>query len=77
LAKAYLQYLYSPTGREIAARHHFRTADGATGAKAGAQLPHLKLFTVAESFGGWAEVQKKFFADGAIFDQIYQPQPGN
>lgn len=77
LAKAYVQYLYSPTGREIAARHHFRTAAGAPDAKAGAQLPALKLFTVAQTFGGWASVQKKFFADGAIFDQIYQPQPGN
>lgn len=73
LARAYLQYLYSEQGQEIAAQHHFRPVSPARAAGDQPQLPALKLFTLKQVFGSWPEVQKKFFADGGIFDQIYQP----
>jgi len=72
LAKAYLEYLYSAPGQEIAARHYFRPVKPTT-ANDVPKLPPLKRFTVKEAFGNWTEVQKKFFADGGVFDQIYQP----
>ncbi len=68
LAKAYLEYLYSQEGQAIAARHHFRTVDVSS-----KQLPPIKCFTLKDTLGGWAGVETKFFADGAVFDQIYQP----
>ena len=73
LAKAYLEYLYSEAGQEIAARNYFRTDNESVAAKYRATLPPLKLFTLKQVFGGWPEVQQKFFADGGVFDQIYQP----
>jgi len=72
IAQAYLQYLYSKEGQEIAAKHFFRPRLTAA-AKAGPQFPQIKLYTVNEVFGGWSEAQKKHFADGGVFDQIYRP----
>jgi sulfate transport system substrate-binding protein len=71
-AKAYLDYLYSPEGQEIAARHYFRPRSPAAAARHAAQFPRLRLFTVDQLFGGWAKAQKTHFADGGIFDQIYR-----
>ena len=73
VAEEYLQYLYSPEGQEIAARHFYRPRLEAVAAKYTGQFPKVNLFTVDEMFGGWERAQKVHFADGAIFDQIYQP----
>ncbi len=72
LAKAYLEYLYSPEGQEIAARHFYRPRRPEVAAKYAAQFPKLTLFTIDDVFGGWAKAQKTHFADGGVFDQIYQ-----
>jgi sulfate transport system substrate-binding protein len=71
VAQAYLEYLYSPVGQDIAARHFFRPTDPAVAAKYSAQFPKMNLFNINEVFGGWAQAQKTHFADGGIFDQIY------
>jgi sulfate transport system substrate-binding protein len=73
VASAYLEYLYSPEGQEIAARHHYRPRSAAVAAKNAAQFPKIQLFTIGEVFGGWAKAQAVHFADGGIFDQIYVP----
>ena len=72
VAQAYLSYLYSPEGQEIAAKHHYRPTDATIAAKYAASFPRLNLFTV-EQIGGWQQAQKKHFADRGMFDQIYKP----
>jgi sulfate transport system substrate-binding protein len=71
VAKAYLEYLYSPAGQELAAKYNFRPTDAAVLAKYSERFPSLTLFSVPEVFGGWANAQKIHFSDGGIFDQIY------
>ena len=73
VAQAYLQYLYTPTGQEIAARHFYRPRMASVAAKYAAQFPKVSLVTVDEVFGGWKKAHTTHFADGALFDQIYQP----
>jgi sulfate/thiosulfate-binding protein len=73
VAEAYLQYLYSDEGQEIAAKHYYRPVVEKFAKKYAGQFPKLKLFTIEEVAGGWAKAQKAHFADGGIFDQIYQP----
>jgi sulfate transport system substrate-binding protein len=73
VAQAYLQYLYSPEGQAIAAKHYYRPRSAAALAKAPVVFPKLKLVTIDEVFGGWASAQKTHFSDGGVFDQIYQP----
>jgi sulfate transport system substrate-binding protein len=73
VAEAYLKYLYSPEGQEIAAKWHYRPRLPEVAAKHAAEFPALKLFTVDEKFGGWAKAQPLHFSDGGIFDQIYKP----
>ena len=73
LAQAYLEYLYSDEGQDIAARNYYRPRDPKIAAKYAKQFPKLNLFTIDEVFGGWAKAQKTHFADGGVFDQIYQP----
>jgi sulfate transport system substrate-binding protein len=73
VAKAYLEFLYSPEGQEIAARNYYRPRAKEVAAKYDSQFPHLALFTVDEVFGGWQKAQKKHFEEGGTFDQIYQP----
>jgi sulfate/thiosulfate-binding protein len=73
VAKAYLEYLYTPTGQEIAARHFYRPRLASVAAKYANQFPKMNLVTVDEMFGGWKKAQDAHFADGAMFDQIYQP----
>ena len=73
VAEAYLQFLYSPEGQEIAARHHYRPRDAKIAAKYAGTFAQVKLFTIDEAFGGWQNAQKAHFADGGTFDQIYRP----
>jgi sulfate transport system substrate-binding protein len=72
VATAYLQYLYSPEGQDVIGRNYYRPRDKAALAKYASQFPDIKLFTVDSLFGGWGSVQKDFFADGGVFDQIYK-----
>jgi sulfate/thiosulfate-binding protein len=71
VAKAYLDYLYSDEGQEIAARNFYRPRNQAIAAKHAAHFTKLNLFTIDEAFGGWTKAQKVHFADGGTFDQIY------
>ena len=71
VAQAYLEYLYSPEGQDIAARNFYRPSDPAVAAKYASHFPKLTLFTIDDTFGGWAKAQKTHFADGGVFDQIY------
>ncbi len=71
VAEAYLDYLYSAEGQEIAAKNFYRPSDAKVAAKYAKQFPKIKLFTIDEVFGGWTKAQKEHFADGGIFDQIY------
>ena len=70
VATAYLEFLFSPQGQEIIAKHAFRPRDATVLQKFPGRFPAIKTFTVEEALGGWAEVQAKHFADGAIYDQI-------
>jgi sulfate/thiosulfate-binding protein len=72
VAKAYLEYLYSPEGQEIAARNHYRPRSESVATEHAADFPHVNLFTVDELFGGWQKAQPAHFGDGGTFDQIYQ-----
>ena len=74
VATAYLNYLYSDEGQEIAAKNFYRPRNEAIAAKYAANFSQLKLVTVDQEFGGWAKAQKAHFADGGVFDQIFQPQ---
>jgi len=71
VAEAYLQYLYSPEGQEIAAKHFYRPRLAAVAQKYAGQFPAIKTFTVEQILGGVAAAQKSQFADGGVFDQIY------
>ena len=70
VAEAYLKFLYSPQGQEIAARHHYRPRSAQVMAKYANQFPKVHLFTLKDTFGNWSQANAKFFADGAVFDQI-------
>jgi sulfate/thiosulfate-binding protein len=70
VAKAYLEYLYTPEGQEIAARNYYRPRNQAVAAKYAQQFPKVQLFTIDQVFGGWTKAQKEHFADNGIFDQI-------
>ena len=71
VATAYLEYLYSPEGQDIAARNFYRPIDATVATKYAKNFPAIKLFTIDDTFGGWAKAQKTHFADGGVFDQIY------
>ena len=72
VAEAYINYLYSENGQEIAAKNFYRPRNKAIFEKYKSQFPELKLFTIDDVFGGWTKAQKEHFADGGTFDQIYQ-----
>ena len=72
LAQAYLEYLYSPEGQAIIAKHHFRPRDKQLLERDAQRFAKVPLVTVAD-LGGWETVQTKHFVDGALFDQIYKP----
>ena len=71
VAQAYLEYLYSPEGQDIAGQNYYRPIDPAAAAKYARQFPKVNLFTIDDVFGGWTKAQKTHFADGGVFDQIY------
>jgi sulfate/thiosulfate-binding protein len=73
VARAYLEYLYSAEGQAIAAKHYYRPRDANIAAKYAHVFADVRLFTIAEAFGGWEDAQKTHFADGGTFDQIYRP----
>ena len=70
-AYAYLKYLYTPEGQEIAARNFYRPRLKEVADKYADKFPKLALFTIDEVFGGWSKAQPKHFDDDGIFDQIY------
>jgi sulfate transport system substrate-binding protein len=72
-AQAYLDYLYSPEGQEIAAKHYYRPRDAKVAAKYAKTFAPVSLVTIDEVFGGWRTAQKTHFDDGGVFDQIYTP----
>ncbi|HEY2758636.1 MAG TPA: sulfate ABC transporter substrate-binding protein, partial [Pseudolabrys sp.] len=74
VSRAYLEYLYSDVGQQIAAKNYYRPSKPeVVSDEAKKRFPNLKLATV-EDFGGWKEVQPKFFGDDGIFDQLYKPK---
>jgi len=70
VAEAYLRYLYTPEGQEIAAKHYYRPRLEEVAQKHSKDFPKLKLFTIDEVFGGWQKAQKTHFSQGGVFDQI-------
>jgi len=74
VAKAYLDYLYSPEGQEIAAKNFYRPRNQDIAKKYADNFNQVKLVSIDEEFGGWARAQKTHFGDGGVFDQIFQPQ---
>jgi len=73
VAEAYLKYLYTPEGQEIAARDFYRPRLDSVAKKYASTFPKIKLFTLADVVGDWHKTQSVHFADGGVFDQIYQP----
>jgi sulfate/thiosulfate transport system substrate-binding protein len=71
VAQAYLEYLYSPEGQDIAGQNYYRPTDPKAAAKYEKSFNKVNLFTIDDVFGGWAKAQKTHFADGGVFDQIY------
>jgi len=73
VAEAYLQYLYTDAGQEIAAKNYYRPTTPAIAKKYAAQFPQISLFKIGDVAGDWTKAQKTHFSDGGLFDQIYQP----
>jgi sulfate/thiosulfate transport system substrate-binding protein len=71
VAQAYLEYLYSDEGQDIAGKHYYRPISEAAAKKYASQFPKVNLFKIDDVFGGWQKAQKEHFADGGTFDQIY------
>jgi sulfate transport system substrate-binding protein len=71
VAQAYLEYLYSEVGQDLAAKHGYRPRSDSVIQKYAARFSKMELFTVTDVFGGWQKAQQVHFADGGIFDQIY------
>ena len=72
LAEAYLNFLYTPEGQELAAENYLRPSDPQIFQAYGQRFPNVEMLTIAD-FGGWPAAQKKHFGDGGIFDQVYRP----
>ena len=70
VAEAYLQFLYTKEGQDIAGKHHYRPSDPEVAAEYASKFPKVELVTIAD-FGGWAKAQPDHFGDGGVFDQIY------
>ena len=73
VAEEYLKYLYSDEGQEIAAHNYYRPRSETIAAKYASTFPKIAFFTIDDTFGGWTKAQKTHFAEGGVFDQIYQP----
>lgn len=77
VAAAYLEYLYSPQGQQLAAKHYYRpSVSESVSAEQRKQFAQLELFTIEEAFGGWDKAQPEHFNDKGVFDQVYQPGKG-
>ena len=75
LAKAYLDYLFTPAAQKIAAHQHYRPSDPSAADPADlAKLPKIELVNINDAFGGWAKAQKTYFSDGGVFDLLYKPR---
>ena len=74
VAEAYLKFLYTEEGQRLAAKHYYRPRLQSVAEANADRFPKLKLFTVDEVFGSWAQAQKTHFAEGGVFDQLYSPQ---
>jgi sulfate transport system substrate-binding protein len=74
VSEAYLNFLYTDEAQDIIAKNYYRPATPKAAKKYAAQFPNVKLFTLAEIAGDWTKAQKTHFADGGLFDQIYQPK---
>jgi sulfate transport system substrate-binding protein len=74
VAEAYLNYLYTDAGQEIAAKNYYRPRSQAVLAKYKSKFPEIKLFSITDVAGNWTETQQKHFADHGVFDQLYKPQ---
>ena len=74
VAEAYLRYLYSAAGQELAAQHFFRPRDPTVVARYATRFPPIKLVTIDEAYGGWSAAHAAHFADGGSFDRIYTPR---
>ena len=72
VAQAYLDYLYSEEGQEIAGKNYYRPTNPKVAAKYASQFPNVNLFKIDDVLGGWQKAQKVHFADGGVFDQIFQ-----
>jgi sulfate transport system substrate-binding protein len=73
VAQAYLEFLYTEEGQELAARHGYRPRLASVAAKYADRFPAVQLFTLDEGFGSWAQAQRRHFSDGGVFDELYQP----
>jgi sulfate/thiosulfate-binding protein len=73
VAKAYLEFLYTPEAQELAAKHHFRPSDPEVLGRHRSQFLDIPLFTIEEKFGTWKKANDTHFAEGGVFDQIYKP----
>ncbi len=71
VAQAYLEYLYTPQGQELAAQHYYRPRDAKVAAKYANTFTKVQLFTIDEQFGGWTKAQAQHFNDGGVFDRIF------
>ena len=76
VAEAYLEYLYAPEGQDIVARNFFRPTDPEVAARYTQQFPEMRMFTVDAVFGGWARAQADHFADGGVYDRLFQAASG-
>ena len=74
LAEAYVKFLYTSEAQETVAQLHYRPRDTEALKKYSTELPPIPLFTIDETFGGWVKAHEAFFAEGALFDQIYRPK---
>jgi sulfate/thiosulfate-binding protein len=72
VAEAYLKYLYTPEGQEVAAKHYYRPRLDSIAKKYSEHFPNIKMFTIDEVFGGWQKAQQTHFNEGGVFDEIQQ-----
>ena len=73
VAEAYLKYLYSEEGQEVAARNHYRPRNATVAARYAGRFATVELVTIDAVFGGWSRAQPAHFGDGGVFDQLYTP----
>jgi sulfate/thiosulfate transport system substrate-binding protein len=71
VAQAYLEFLYTPQGQELAAKHYYRPCDAKVAAAYAGTFTKVNLFTIDEQFGGWSKAQSQHFNDGGVFDRIF------